>query len=50
MANIPSHMKIRSDLAFAPPPPRASMFMLTSIGVALGLASAAVALVAGLIA
>jgi len=50
MANIPSHMKIRSDLAFAPRPPRTSMFVLISIGAAMGLASAAIALVAGLIA
>jgi hypothetical protein len=50
MANIPSHMKIRSDLAFAPQRPKTSMFMLIAIGVAIGLASASIALIAGLIA
>jgi hypothetical protein len=49
MANIPSHMKIRSDLAIAPRTPRSSMFLLISIGVAIGLASAAIALMTGLV-
>jgi len=49
MANIPSHMKIRSDLAFMPQRPRPQMSMLISVGVAIGLASATIALLAGLI-
>ncbi len=49
MANIPSHMKIQGDLAIAPPPPRSSMSVLISIGMAIGLASAAIALMAGLV-
>jgi hypothetical protein len=49
MANIPSHMKIRSDLAMTPRPSRSSMSLLISIGVAIGLASAGIAMLSGVI-
>jgi len=49
MANIPSHMKIQSDLAMTSRPSRSSTSVLISVGVVIGLASAAVALLAGLV-
>ena len=49
MANIPSHMKIQGDLALARQPRRSSTSLLISIGVAIGLASAAMALMVGLV-
>ena len=50
MANIPSNMKIQSDVAaIAPLTPRSSTTMLISIGVVIGLASAVIAMMTGLV-
>lgn len=49
MANIPAHMRIRDEFAVVPEPRRGSSTALVSIGVAIGLAIAMIAMFAGLI-